>query len=136
MDATHHSSHGQCRAMLINIEKEGNRYASILTGGALLALPLLLLPAAAYSQEGTAEIAGVVKDTSGAVLPGVTVEASSDALIEKVRAAVTDGSGQYRIISLRPGTLFGHVFADRLQHHQAGRTAGQQRPRRRRSAPT
>ena len=52
-----------------------------------LVLPLLLLPTAAYSQEGTAEIAGVVRDTSGAVLPGVTVEASSDALIEKVRAA-------------------------------------------------
>ena len=71
---------------------------------ALLALPALLLPGAAYGQEGTAEIAGIVKDTSGAVLPGVTVEAASDALIEKVRSAVTDGSGQYRIISLRPGT--------------------------------
>lgn len=50
-----------------------------------------------------ATITGVVRDTSGAVLPGVTVEASSPALIEKVRTAVTDGSGQYRIIDLRPG---------------------------------
>src|SRR5439155_10322293 len=45
-----------------------------------------------------------VRDTSGAVLPGVTVEASSPALIEKTRSAVTDGTGQYRIISLQPGT--------------------------------
>jgi hypothetical protein len=61
-----------------------------------------LLPAAALAQ--TSAIAGVVKDTSGAVLPGVTVEASSPALIEKVRTAVTDSSGQYKIGSLRPGT--------------------------------
>ena len=49
-------------------------------------------------------ITGVVKDSSGAVLPGVSVEVSSPVLIEKVRTAVTDGSGQYRIIDLRPGT--------------------------------
>jgi hypothetical protein len=61
-----------------------------------------LLPAAGYAQ-GLATIAGVVRDASGAVLPGVTVEASSPALIEKVRSAVTDGSGQYRVIELRPG---------------------------------
>src|SRR6476646_11261881 len=51
-----------------------------------------------------ASIAGVVKDSSGAVLPGVIVEASSPVLIEKVRSAVTDGSGQYRIVDLRAGT--------------------------------
>jgi hypothetical protein len=50
-----------------------------------------------------ASITGVVRDTSGAVLPGVTVEASSPALIEKVRSVVTDGSGQFRIVDLRPG---------------------------------
>jgi hypothetical protein len=60
-----------------------------------------LLPSAAHAQ---ASITGVVKDTSGAVLPGVTVEASSPALIEKVRSAVTDESGRYRIVDLRPGT--------------------------------
>jgi hypothetical protein len=49
-------------------------------------------------------IAGTVKDASGAVLPGVSVEAASPALIEKVRAAVTDGTGQYRVEDLRPGT--------------------------------
>src|SRR4051812_41793286 len=48
-------------------------------------------------------IAGVVRDTSGAVLPGVTVEASSPALIEKVRTVVTDAQGQYKIVDLRPG---------------------------------
>ena len=60
-----------------------------------------LVPAAASAQ---ASIAGVVKDSSGAVLPGVTVEASSPALIEKTRAVVTDGTGQYKIVDLRPGT--------------------------------
>ncbi len=49
-------------------------------------------------------IAGVVSDTSGAVMPGVTVEASSPALIEQARSAVTDTSGNYRITDLRPGT--------------------------------
>src|SRR5437763_6635283 len=52
----------------------------------------------------TASIAGVVKDTTGAVLPGVTVEAASPALIEKSRSAVTDTAGQYKIVDLRPGT--------------------------------
>ena len=61
----------------------------------------VILPAAAYGQ---ASVTGVVKDSSGAVLPGVTVEAASDALIERVRSAVTDGTGQYRIIDLRAGT--------------------------------
>src|ERR1700730_11974891 len=65
------------------------------------AICVLLVPASARAQ---ASITGVVKDPSSAVLPGVTVEASSPALIEKVRAAVTDGSGQYRIENLRPGT--------------------------------
>lgn len=51
-----------------------------------------------------ATIAGSVKDGSGAVLPGVTVEVASPVLIEKTRTAVTDGTGQYRIVDLRPGT--------------------------------
>lgn len=57
-----------------------------------------------YRPHAQASITGVVRDASGAVLPGVTVEASSPALIEKVRSVVTDGTGQYRIIDLRPGT--------------------------------
>jgi hypothetical protein len=60
-----------------------------------------LLPSAAHAQ---ASITGVVKDTSGAVLPGVTVEASSPDLIEKSRTVVTDGAGQYRLVDLRAGT--------------------------------
>jgi hypothetical protein len=59
-----------------------------------------LLPTPAEAQVA---IAGVVKDSSGAVLPGVNVEASSPALIEKTRSVVTDGAGQYRIVDLRPG---------------------------------
>jgi Carboxypeptidase regulatory-like domain len=62
---------------------------------------LLLLPTASYAQ---AAITGVVKDASGGVLPGVTVEAASPVLIEKVRSVVTDDTGQYRIVGLRPGT--------------------------------
>ncbi|HEY1309086.1 MAG TPA: carboxypeptidase regulatory-like domain-containing protein [Vicinamibacterales bacterium] len=74
-----------------------------LTRALLLLAGLLALPAASGAQVlGT--IAGNVKDGSGAVLPGVTVEAASPALIEKVRSAVTDGSGQYRIVNLPPGT--------------------------------
>jgi hypothetical protein len=59
-----------------------------------------LAPATAWAQ---ASITGTVRDSSGAVLPGVTVEASSPALIEKVRSATTDGGGQYRIVDLRAG---------------------------------
>ena len=71
------------------------------TGRVLWALVFVLaIPAAVRAQSS---ITGVVRDTSGAVLPGVTVEAASDVLIEKVRSVVTDGSGQYRIVDLRPG---------------------------------
>jgi hypothetical protein len=61
----------------------------------------LLLPSLAYAQ---ASIAGTVRDSSGAVLPGVTVEAASDVLIEKVRVTVADGNGRYQLIDLRPGS--------------------------------
>ena len=64
------------------------------------ALMVILLPGWAAAQSG---IAGVVRDTTGGVLPGVNVEASSDALIEKTRSVVTDGQGQYRFVDLRPG---------------------------------
>ena len=60
---------------------------------------IALTPATAYAQ---ATITGVVRDTSGAVLPGVTVEASSPALIEKVRSVVTDAPAQYQIVNLGP----------------------------------
>jgi hypothetical protein len=62
---------------------------------------VLVFPALARAQ---AAIAGQVKDASGAVLPGVTVEAASPVLIEKTRTVVSDGSGNYRIENLRPGS--------------------------------
>lgn len=63
----------------------------------------LVMASPAWAQQ-TSSIAGVVRDSSGAVLPGVTVEAASPALIEKVRTAVTDGQGRFNIVDLRPGT--------------------------------
>src|SRR5205823_12603796 len=85
-----------------------------LTGGTMLvnrAVRLFLgiltvssiVPAAAGAQ-AVSSIAGVVRDTSGAVLPGVAVEAASPALIEKTRNVVTDAEGQYKIVDVRPGT--------------------------------
>jgi hypothetical protein len=62
------------------------------------------MPGVALAQSAAGSIAGVARDTSGAVLPGVTVEAASPALIEKVRLVVTDGQGNYKITELRPGT--------------------------------
>ena len=76
----------------------GARHA--LAGASVTAV-LLLAPMTAWAQ---ATITGVVRDTSGAVMPGVTVEASSPVLIEKSRTAISDSSGQYRIVDLRPGT--------------------------------
>jgi hypothetical protein len=64
---------------------------------------VLMTPALGAAQQA-GSVAGVVRDTTGAVLPGVTVEASSPALIEKVRAVTTDQTGQYKIVDLRPGT--------------------------------
>ena len=64
-------------------------------------LATVLIPSAVFAQ---ASVTGTVKDTSGAVLPGVTVEAASPVLIEKTRAAVTDGNGRYQIVDLRPGS--------------------------------
>jgi hypothetical protein len=70
--------------------------------GILVAAVLFSVPAHVLAQ-GVSSITGVVRDTSGAVLPGVTVEAASPALIEKVRSTVTDTEGLYRIVDLRPG---------------------------------
>jgi hypothetical protein len=64
---------------------------------------LVIVPAIALAQTGAA-LTGIVSDSSGAVLPGVSVEAKSPALIEQTRSAVTDETGRYRIVDLRPGT--------------------------------
>ena len=81
---------------------------------------LLMSPVAGAAQSYVSGgIAGVVKDATGAVLPGVTVEAASSALIEKVRVVVTDDQGNYKIVDLRPGvytvtfTLPGFVCSKR-----------------------
>ena len=68
---------------------------------AVLCAAVFFVPRTSYAQ---AAIAGVVKDTSGSVMPGVLVEASSPALIEKTRSVTTDSSGQYKIVELSPGT--------------------------------
>src|SRR4051812_27370496 len=72
-----------------------------LVVGLFAVASLLVFPLAARAQ---GLIAGSVRDPSGAVLPGVTVEAASPALIEKTRSAVSDGAGQYKIVDLPPGT--------------------------------
>ena len=64
-------------------------------------LVFVLSPALVHAQS---TIAGVVKDASGAVLPGVTVEAASPVLIEKTRTVITNGEGRYAIVDIRPGT--------------------------------
>src|SRR5438034_1032414 len=63
----------------------------------------LLLPPAAWAQQASG-IAGVIRDASGGVLPGVTAEATSPALIEKVRTVTSDGEGRYNILDLQPGS--------------------------------
>ena len=76
----------------------------VVVAGFLAVAVLILSSPGAFAQGQTGSIAGVVRDTSGAVLPGVTVEASSPALIEKSRSVVSDGQGRYTIVDLRPGT--------------------------------
>ena len=104
---------------------------------AALFAAIVLLPALAHAQS----LAGTVRDASGAVLPGVTVEAASPALLEKVRTATTDGTGQYRIENLTPGaytvtfSLAGFVTVQReargsqrcTGHHDQRRPAGRRR---------
>ncbi len=69
-------------------------------GTACVFAVLTMVPSVVFAQ---AAITGTVKDTSGAVLPGVTVEAASPVLIEKVRTAVSDGNGRFQLVDLRPG---------------------------------
>src|SRR2546426_681370 len=73
-------------------------------GLGILSAAVLLLPAAVGAQGDRASISGLVSDSTGAVLPGVTVEAASPALIERTRTGITDSAGRYSIVDLRPGT--------------------------------
>lgn len=96
MESTSDSQRGPFRE--VGIREQTRRW--------LLMCCVLLMPAAVPTMAGAqalGTVAGAVQDASGAVLPGVTVEAASPALIEKVRTAVTDGTGQYRIVNLPPG---------------------------------
>jgi hypothetical protein len=77
------------------------RFRVALARASVLLAVLVLAPSVAFAQ---ATITGVVKDTSGALLPGVTVEAASPTLIERVRSTVTDAAGQFRIVDLRNGS--------------------------------
>lgn len=84
------------------MSSQGSLIGRVLARAAFAALGLALTnPASVFAQN--AEIAGVVRDASGAVLPGVTVEAASPSLIERSRVVYTDGQGQYRVIALTPG---------------------------------
>src|SRR5438093_12027775 len=86
------------------LEKGGlmiSRWVARLCVAALVGV-FVLIPDATSAQQASG-IAGVVRDASAAVLPGVTVEAASPALIEKVRTVVTDAQGRYNIADLRPG---------------------------------
>jgi hypothetical protein len=91
--------------------------------GSVAALAFVLaLPALAHAQSA---FAGIVKDATGAVLPGVTVEASSPVLIEQSRSATTDASGAYRIENLRPGT---YVLTFTLPGFQSTKREGVELP--------
>ena len=96
------------------------RTYGVAARSALLTLAVLALPTLSYAQSA---IAGTVKDTSGAVLPGVTVEAASPVLIEKVRSVTTNDQGQFTIVDLRPGVYYGAVHAARVQHVRARRAS-------------
>src|SRR5215213_4452334 len=84
-----------------SVEQSRERWSTARAFG-LAVLCYLSLGAPAWAQQASG-IAGVVRDTSGLAMPGVTVEAASPALIEKVRTVVTDGEGRYSIVDLRPG---------------------------------
>src|SRR5205814_8588927 len=85
-----------------NRDREAEGYMTAWISRIALALvSIVVLPIALFAQGA---IGGSVKDSTGAVLPGVTVEAASDALIERTRSVTTDAGGQYLIVNLRPGT--------------------------------
>ena len=77
--------------------------SNYVTFGLLLLAGALLIPSAVHAQS-TGAVAGSVEDTTEAALPGVTVEVSGPALIEGLRAAITDGAGNYTVTALPPGT--------------------------------
>src|SRR5687767_7837022 len=87
---------------------------------AMLVAMLLACPALAFAQgaEATAQLTGVVRDSSGAVMPGVLVEVTSPALIEKTRSTISSGDGRYRITNLPVGTYSVSFALDGFQRQQ------------------
>ena len=90
-----------CVGSFVDWGKQMARKFVVVRTFLLVVASLVLVPALARAQS---VFTGTVKDTSGAVMPGVTVEAASPVLIEKVKSTITDESGLYRIVDLRPGT--------------------------------
>jgi hypothetical protein len=84
----------------------------------------LLSPVLVFAQ---ASVSGLVQDPSGAVLPGVTVEAASPALIEKARTAVTDWAGRYSIVDLRPAARRTSTTARSTTRTASGSAIGRSR---------
>ena len=95
--------------------------ACALRARTILVVVLALVPGIAAAQS---TISGAVTDTSGAVLPGVTVEASSPALIEKTRSATTDDQGRYTIVDVRPGVYSITLHPPGVQRGQPRRDPG------------
>ena len=100
---------------------------------ATFAALLILVPVFAFAQ---ASVAGSARDSSGAALPGVTVEVSSPALIEKVRTTVTDERGLFRVVGLPPGTYSVTFALPGFHTGQAGRRGADRRRSSPRSTPT
>src|SRR2546421_10612610 len=105
-----------------NGKPEGIMVQTRLVRITVVVLNYLLVASAPWAQVATGGIAGVVKDTSGGVLPGVTVEAASPALIEKVRTGVSDGVGRDNIASLHPGTYTRPFTVAGVNHRKRHRT--------------
>ena len=104
------------RHRLFTLKGEVNTMRVCICTAAVLVWGAVSSIAVGAQTEAQSSISGVVRDASGAILPGVTVEATSPALIEKVRTAVTGGTGQYRIVESAIRHLHSDLHADRVQH--------------------
>src|ERR1700687_5289335 len=90
--------HGSVSLSLLDVGAYEEKVIKSRICSACVAALALLVPVMAWAQTGNSGLAGVARDASGALLPGVTVEVASPALIEKVRTVVTGADGSYRIL--------------------------------------